>query len=57
VAVVVHACSNSTWEAEVGGSQVGGQPRLCKEALTHIQKIENCNKASHIKNYFQRPIS
>jgi hypothetical protein len=32
--MVVHACNSSTWEAEVGGSQVQGQPALYRETLT-----------------------
>jgi hypothetical protein len=32
--MVVHAYNTSTWEVEVGGSQIVGQPGLHKETLS-----------------------
>ena len=31
--VVVHTCNPSTWEAETGGWQIGGQPWQLSEML------------------------
>jgi hypothetical protein len=38
--VVVHACNFSTREARIGGSQVGGQPRLHRETLSEKRLID-----------------
>jgi hypothetical protein len=36
--VVAHTCNSSTWEAEVGGQRVQGQPALHNE--TYLKKKE-----------------
>jgi hypothetical protein len=43
--MVVPSCDNSIWEAEIGGSQVQGQPGLHREALS-----ENTNKRIKLSN-------
>ena len=45
--VVAHACNPSTWEAETGGSQVGGQPQLPSEALRNL--VRPCFKIKNKK--------
>jgi hypothetical protein len=37
--IVAHACNFSSREAEVGGSQVQGQPRLCSELEASLDCI------------------
>ena len=43
--MVAHACNPSSWEAEIGGSQVQGQPRVLIETLSNL--VRPCFK---IKN-------
>ena len=38
--VVAHTCNPSTWEAETGGSQAGGQPGQLSETLTQNKKTK-----------------
>ena len=43
--MMAHACNPSTWEAEIGGSQVQGQPQQCSEALSNL--VRPCFKTKN----------
>ena len=51
--MVVHACNPSTWEAEIGGSQVRGQPQKLSEALPNL--VRPCFKINNKKGLGCQP--
>jgi hypothetical protein len=52
--MLVYACNSRTWEAEVGGSWVGGQPGVCSDNFCDENFFCPFNKAL-IFNYYSRP--
>lgn len=47
---VVNTCISSTQETETGGSQIGGQPELHSETLSHKKELMKLDKVTYACN-------
>jgi hypothetical protein len=54
--MVVHTCNPSNGEAEVGGSQVQGQPELYRELVSQKQKRKEEEEEEEEEEGEKRPL-